>query len=228
MKRVVVIGLGRFGSTMAEELTKLGADVLAIDKSMEPVEQIKDKVTRAVNLDSTDEAALRAHKVGEADTVVVGLGEHGIESSILTTALLKNLNVGRIVVRASGPLHAQILELIGAHKIIDPELQVAEMISRQVMAPDVLEYVPFATGFALVELRIPPDYIGRSLNELALRQRFSVNVVAIKKEYPSIDEYGRPTVSIAITFPGPDDILQSGDILVAVGPEEGLQALEKE
>jgi len=228
VKRIAVIGLGQFGFRVAVALAEMGAEVMAIDNDPRRIEQKKDRVDRAVTLDATDEEALVAHKIAEVDTVVIGIGEHSIEKSILATALVKKLNVGRVVARASSPLHAQILEMVGAQKVVNPEEQMALMVARSVLAPDVLEYIPFATGFALMELRVPPEFVGRSLADLALRQRFGVNVIAIKREHPIVDVHGRATVKVTTEMPRPTDEILAGDILVTVGPEKGLQALERE
>ena len=140
MRQFAVIGLGRFGCKVAETLAQKGASVIAVDTIQENVEKVSDFVTKAVRIDSTDEKALLACGIKDVDVAVVAMGED-IESSVLTTALLKNLDVAEIVARACSTLHAQILRLVGATRVVFPEEYMGFRVANSILSPGVLEYI---------------------------------------------------------------------------------------
>ena len=153
MRQFAVIGLGRFGFRVAEVLSGKGAQVIAIDKDNIVVEKIRDIVTEAVQLDSTDEEALRECRVEDVDVAVVSIGEH-IESCILTTAILKNIGIKEIVSRAGTKLQAQILKEVGATRVIFPEEDMGLRVANSILAPGVLEYIDLGADYNLAEIEI--------------------------------------------------------------------------
>jgi trk system potassium uptake protein TrkA len=225
MALYAVIGLGQFGHQVAVTLAQRGVEVLAIDEDERKVEEIKDQVAQAVKLDSTDEEAMRAAGLEDVHTAVVALGED-FEATVLTTAVMKNLGVGRILARASSPLQGRILELVGAHRVIYPEVQMATLVARGLVAPHVLESIPLATGHSLADIRPRDEWIGKSLRDLDLRARFGVNVVAIRRRAKVVGDDGEVRLKDEVNdIPSPGDVLGADDVLVVVGSDERIEQI---
>ena len=162
MHRIAVIGLGRFGTALARQLSISGAQVIAIDQSAALVEEIKDQVPVAVRLDSTDDLALKSQNIDQVEVAVVAIGEN-FEASLLTTVILKKFGVPKIICRAQTSYHAEIFLQIGAHQVIQPELQSGEHLGRQLANPRIDEFIKLGAGFSLIELHAPQQFIGKSL-----------------------------------------------------------------
>lgn len=219
MRQFAVIGLGRFGYKVAESLAEKGAEVLAIDDDAEVIQRISDSVTRALELDCTDEDALRASGVQEVDVAVVGIGE-SIEASVLTTALLKKLGIPLIVARASSELHGQILEVVGANRVVYPEHDAAIRVAHGVLLPSVFDRIELPGGVSVAEIRPPKEFVGKTLTELELRQRYGLNVIVVKQtaKEDGVEEEVR-------MMPTPDYRIAEGDIMVVVGDTSAIEAL---
>jgi trk system potassium uptake protein TrkA len=209
MGRYAVIGLGKFGATVVGSLHARGHEVVAIDRDRARVQEVRDTSTRAIEADCTDPETLRALGVRDADAVVVSLGER-MDASILVTLYLKELGVREIVVKAVSEDHAKILHLIGATEIVHPERDTARRVARGLGLRSIVEYLPLAADSSLVELHVPPPFVGRTLAELDIRRRHQVLVVAIKR--------GERLVMAT----GGDERLLAGDVLVLVGRDQDL------
>jgi trk system potassium uptake protein TrkA len=222
-----VFGLGQFGTTIAEALANQGIEVYAFDMKRENIEDIKDRVSVAVVLDSTDERALRAVGLEQVQVAIVAMGTN-IEANILTTALLKQLGVPRILARATSPLQERILRAVGANKIINIEREMGETVAATLAVGDVHRFFTLATGHSLVEIDVPESLAGKTVEQAQLRQRYSINIVAIKKRVPDVDERGRRTFTEEVNLvPRPADLLNEGDVLILAGENEHIQALLK-
>lgn len=222
---VGVIGLGTFGSKTAIRLYEKGAEVVAIDKDPELVEKIKDRVTHAVCLDVTDERALRGINISDVDLAMVAIGVN-IETSILAVAMLRKLGVGRVIARATNPLHEHVLEEIGASEIIKVEEEMGEIMASKIVAPHVLQRYNFAAGYSLVEIKLGRKFSGKTVVESHIRQNYSLNVVAIQKRVPFITEEGKSSYRVEINDnPLPMDIIDADDIVVLVGSEMNFNKL---
>ena len=222
MASYAVIGLGRFGRRVAQRLASEGAEVIAIDLNPALVEDIKDEVTVAVRMDSTDEAALVSQGIAKVDAVIVGIGED-FEANQLTTVLAKKIGAKKVITRARTPIQAKILSLIGADEVILPEEEAAERLAQRLTRPNVLEHLELAEGHSLVELQAPRRFHGNSLGNIDLRKRFGVTLVAVKRRSPAKNENGyKETIN---DLPGADYIIRPDDILVLVGPDEKIEAL---
>ena len=227
MPRVAVFGLGQFGTSLAESLTSKGVEVIAFDINPELVEDIKDRVSVAVVLDSTDERALRAVGIEQVREAVVTMGT-SIEANILTSALLKKLGVPRVLARANTPLQEGILRAVGVDRIINVETAMGEAIAASLAVGDVHRFFTLATGHSLVEIDVPKSLQGKTIEQAQLRQRFNVNIVAVKRKVPDVDERGRRVFREEVDLvPKPTDTLNEGDILIAAGEDEDIQALLK-
>ncbi|MDR4498874.1 MAG: TrkA family potassium uptake protein [Candidatus Scalindua sp.] len=227
MRQFAIIGLGRFGFKIAETLGEKGAQVIAIDKNHTLVEKIKDIVTEAVQLDSTDEEALRKSGVKDVDVAVVCIGED-VESNILTTTNLKNLGIKEIVSRAGTKLHAQILKEVGATRVVFPEEDMGLRVANSVFAPGVLEYIELGAHYNLAEIEVKGDFIGKPLKELNIKYKYRVNIIMIMKKI--LQEHGKKgkfSEKEIKELPSPDYVLKEKDILVVVGDSNDIEVLEK-
>ncbi|HDQ45865.1 MAG TPA: TrkA family potassium uptake protein [bacterium] len=223
--RYVIVGLGTFGRKMLQTLDEHGAEVIAIDRNAAAVEAVKDRAAIALTLDSTHEEAMRAAQIDDVDAAIVALGE-AQEQAILTTAILKKMGIYPIIARAANAQYAHVLKLVGADQVVVIEEQVAEDIAKQLLAPGIHERVFLATGHSLVELEARKEFIGKTLNELEIRKRFGVNVIAIKRIRSKVDEDGKVYEDVEINdLPGSEDVIEEGDVLVIVGAETDIQNL---
>jgi trk system potassium uptake protein TrkA len=227
MKQFAVIGLGKFGMKVALTLTEKGGQVLAVDEDIKKVEEVKDHVAQAVCLDSTDEDAMRAAGLEDVDAAIVGAGEN-LEFSILATAILKKLGVPNIVARAVSDLHAQILERVGATRVIMVEEQMGEQVARSIIAPEIHEQFALATGHSLAEVVPRPEFIGQTIGKINFRQQYGVNIIAIQKRLPIVTPEGKNSFQVLINdLPKPTDVIEDNDVLVVVGSDENIERLAR-
>jgi trk system potassium uptake protein TrkA len=227
MRQIGVIGLGRFGIALARRLTEKGIEVTAIDADQQRVEEIKDAVAVAVVLDSTDEPALEEIGLAEMDAVIVCIGDN-VEANLLTTMLLKKLGVRMIYSRSMDPLQARLLELAGVTRVIRLEEEMAINIADSMVATNIQKVVPLASGHAIAEVTAPESFVGKTLQDLGVRRRFGVNVAAIKRKTPAIDDAGRRVFRETINdVPQGEDVVEEGDVLVVVGRDDSIEKLSQ-
>jgi trk system potassium uptake protein TrkA len=227
MKQFAVFGLGVFGVSVARNLMKEGMEVIAVDDNEENVELIKNDVTEAAILDSTKEEALRAVDIGRVDCAVVCIGEN-MEASILTSLLLKKLEVPKIIARANSQGHRQILTLIGVDEVISPEEEMGLRIARRLSSTHILNHLDISEHHTISEVMVSEEFIGKSIRELNLRANFGVNVVGIKKKIPQVTDEGENIfVEKYVDFPTPEDIIEEEDVLVMVGSERSIGDMER-
>lgn len=212
-KQFVIIGLGRFGSSIAKTLYSLGNDVLAIDKDEDVVQEIADSVTHAVQLDATDENALRSLGIRNFDVAVVTIGDN-IQSSVMATLLVKELGVKYIIAKGHNDLHAKVLYKIGADRVILPEKDMGIRVAHNLVSANILDYIELSEDYSVMEIQVLEEWARNTLKELKLRSKYGINVMAIKRG----DE-----VNLA---PSADDIIEENDIIVAIGSAEDLSRLE--
>ncbi len=223
MRQIAVIGLGRFGSTIAHTLSDKGVEVIAIDVDKEKVEDIKDYVSVAVSIDSTDEKALKAIGVDNVDAAIVCIGDN-VEANLLTTSVLKKMGVRNIFARAMDNLQAQILKYMEVNRIINLEEEMGVMVANSMLTSHIEKHIPLASGHSLAEIKVPEKFIGKSIKELQLRNRYHINIIAIKKKVPEITESGeRAYREIINDMPKADDILEDSDVLIVVGTDESIK-----
>src|SRR5829696_9878529 len=211
-RQFVVVGLGRLGIAMIGTLDSLGHEVLAIDKREDVTQDHADDLPNVhlVAADATDEDAMRGLNVEGFDAAAVMMGENHVEAGILATATLKEAGVPRIVARATGGIHARVLEKVGADRVIQPELEIGQQLARTMASPALLDYVDFGEDEALIEARVPPEWLDKSLAELALSHEKGLTVVALKPQ-------GGPGI-----LPHGDTVLRAGDVLVVGGSRKAL------
>ena len=212
-KQFAVIGMGRFGSSVATALYRLGYQVLAIDENEERIEQVLNMVTHAVQANCTDEEALRAIGIRNFDVVVVAIGED-IQASILTSLILKEMGVKMLVVKAQSELHGKVLAKIGVDKVIFPERDMGLRLAHSLISPNILDYIELSDDYSIVDIQVPPRMVGKNLRELDIRAKYGCNVMAIKTG---------DRMNIA---PRAEDTIKENDVLVVVGSNENLRKLE--
>jgi trk system potassium uptake protein TrkA len=213
-RQFVVVGLGRLGISMVATLDSLGHEVLAIDKSESVIQSLADDLPNVhlVATDATDEDAVRGLNVEDFDAAAVMIGENHIEASILAAANLKEVGVTRIVARATGGIHAKVLEKVGADRVIQPEREIGEQLARTMALPVLLDYVDLGEDEALIEAQVPSAWLHKSLSELNLSQKMGLTVLALKPK-------GGPG-----TLPHRDSVLHDGDVLVVGGTRKDLDS----
>lgn len=213
MRQFAVIGVGRFGGSLAVTLAKMGHDVLAIDRDEGKVEEIMDLVTHAVQTDALDEESLVALGVRNFDVVVVAIGQD-MQASILATVMLKELGVPTVVAKARTDLHGRVLARVGADKVVFPERDMGVRVARSLVSKNILDQIDLSPDFSIAELVAAPQFIGQTLEETAMRGKYGANILAIRRG----DE--------VLISPGATTIIQDGDVLVTIGRTDKLQMLE--
>lgn len=213
-KQFVVIGLGRFGSTLAKTVYELGHDVLAIDKDEEKVQDIADHVTHAIQMDATDENALKNVGLRNFDVAVVTIGTD-IQASIMATLLTKEMEVNFIIAKAHNEQHAKVLDKIGADKVILPEQDMGVRVAHNLVSSNILDYIELSSEYSIMEIEALDEWDSKSLKDLELRKKYGINIVAIKD--------GK-NINVS---PNADDMIKKGDIMVALGSVGDLRKLEK-
>ncbi len=207
-----VIGLGRFGSSVAKLLAEAGAEVIACDIDEERVKAVSDLVSKAFILDATDEKALRESGIANVDVAIVSIGEN-IEASILIVVQLLELDVKEIIAKAATSIHGKILEKLGATRVIYPERDMAIRLAHSLIIGGFIEEIPFAEGYSIFEIKVPSYFINKSLKDLDLRKKYKITVLAIKRE------------DNVIINPSAEEKFMENDVLLILGKAERVLKL---
>jgi len=226
-KQYAVIGLGKLGREVVEWLSRKGHQVMAIDKRRDRVEEISIKVDNSLSFDTTSETALLDARIDDMDVVVCAIGDHHIQDSIMTTALLKQIGVKKIMARASTDLHAKILKVVGADEVINPEKEMGDKIAQKIVTPGLSEIFPIAEGAAIAELDVPKSFVGKNIIELRIRSRYGVNVIGVRRLKMGgepLPEGEEPERKFIINFK-PEETLQPNDVLVVAGTEDAVKKI---
>jgi trk system potassium uptake protein TrkA len=213
-KQFVVIGLGRFGYSVATTLYSLGNDVLAIDSSEETVQQISDSVTHAVQADATEESSLKTLGIRNFDVAVVGMGSD-IQGSIIVTLLVKEMGVKYVIAKAQNELHAKVLYRLGADRVVFPEREMGVRVAHNLTSSNLLDYIELSPDYSIAEIVAIPEWRNKTLREANMRAKYGINVMAIKRDNE---------INVS---PGADDTILPGDILVVIGGNDELNEIEK-
>ena len=214
MNSFVVIGLGLFGSSVARQLCALGAEVLAIDVHPELVQQISSDVTSAVVADARDADVLRALGARNFDCGIIAIGSN-LAASVLTAMNLKELGVPYIICKAHNEVHRKVLEKLGADKVVIPEKEVADKLTRSLTSHNVLDFIELSSDYGIVEIPTPKGWIGKNLKELDVRAKLGVNIIAIQRN-------GKISVSPRAEF-----VIEKNDILVVLGDYDSLTLMQE-
>jgi trk system potassium uptake protein TrkA len=225
MRRFAVIGLGKFGGTVAQSLAERGAEVIAVDKDEKLVDTFAEVATLAVKLDSTDEEALKTQGIDKVDVAIVSIGD--FEASILTTALLKRLGVPTVITKATqsvSQIQERILNLIGADKVVLPEMEMGKRLAQNLLVSNVLDYLPISDKYSAAEIKSPKFFWNKKIGGLKIREKYKVNILEIKK----VSGKGQNKQIETINYlPYSEDVIEEGDILLVIGEEEDIERLSK-
>ncbi len=213
-KNVIVLGLGRFGYSVATKLFEKGVYVTAVDSNYKKVEKIANFVSSAAQGDITEEVAMKSLGINNYDVAIIATGTD-IEASIEATLICKDSGVDKVIAKATSQSHARILKKIGADQIVYPELDTGERLARSLAGSNLLELVQFSNDFSLIEIKAHEDWIGKSLIELDFRKAYKMNVVAFERD-------GQMLMDI-----DPSTEIRKGDVLVLIGDNENAKALEE-
>ena len=212
-KSFLVIGLGRLGTSLALTLSKMGHDVLAVDRNEEHVSAIADHVTHSMIADASEERVLKQLGVSNFDCVVVAVGDD-LRSSILTTVLCKEQGAKRVISKAYDDLHAKLLVKTGADKVIMPERETGVRLAHALANESVLDIIELSQEYSITEMRVPQEWVDKSLQELDVRARYKVSVIAVKRG---------ESMNVAV---GAGYTLREGDEIIMLGANDCLQRVE--
>lgn len=211
-RQFAVIGIGRFGESLIRELTRMGYEVLAIDNDPDRVNDAIEIATHAVQADTMDEATLKALGIRNFDVVVVAIGQN-MQANILTTIMLKELGVKKVIAKAQNSLHGKVLEKIGTDVVIYPERDMAIKLARSLVSANFLEQIALSPDYGIIELFTPRTFLNKTLADVGLRKKLRVTILAIRR--------GKEI----IVAPAPEEKLLNDDVLVALGSNDGLEQL---
>lgn len=214
VKQFAVIGLGRFGASLARTLVKMGHEVLAIDSDEKKVEELADEVTQAVQADALEDSSLKSLGIRNFDVVVVAIGQD-IQSNILVTLMLKESGVKKVVAKASTELQGKVLQKIGADIVVFPERDMGERVARWLVSKNIIDMINVSPDYSLVELSAPAEIVGKTLLETALRKKYGITLLAIRRG------------NDFIISPGARQEIEQGDILIVIGSNDRLKNLEE-
>lgn len=214
MKSFLIIGLGRFGSSVASELFRLGHEVLAVDKDETLVNDVAQSVTHAVICDARDETALKALGVKNFDCVVVGIGTDLAASAIITVNL-KELGAKQVICKATSGVHQLLLEKVGADKVVFPEYEIAQKLAQGLSSASILDYIELSKDFGLAEVKAPSSWVGKSIGAIGIRAKYGVNIIA-----------ARENGGIAVS-PSADFIILKSTSLMVVGNYKDIEAIQR-
>lgn len=215
MKTFAVIGLGRFGRAVAMQLFNMGCEVLAVDRSMDNINMISDYVTHAVCGDAKEESVLKALGIRNYDCVIVAIGGD-LTDSVLTTLMLKEMGIKRLICKASDNNHKKLLKKIGADVVIIPEQEAGNKIAASLVSDRLMDIIDLSDEYSIADSAVPRVWIGKSIEELSVRKKYGVNIVAIKNR----EEDNSVNIN-----PGPSYRFGENDIVVLVGETKTINAL---
>lgn len=216
MKKFAVLGLGQFAMTIARRLAENGAEVIVVDRNEKVIDQIKDSVSLALRMDATDHEVLLAHGINKVDAAIVGMGDN-FEMSALTIFALKRVGVERVITKVSNETLGRILSQIGADEVIWPEEESALRLANRLLKPNIIDSLELAEGHSIAQVTVPERLVGKTLREIDPRNKYKVNIVAIKRHLP-----GRKDQHEINDIPSADDILVEGDVLFVVGEDKDI------
>ncbi len=215
IKQFVVIGMGRFGFSVATTLYKSGYDVLAIDRDIEKIEEISNEVTHALALDATDEKALASLNIGDYDTAIIAIGG-SIQESLLVTLLVKEAGINEIICKGQGELHEKLLKKIGASRVILPEKEMGIRIANNLKFKSLFDYVQVSKGSSIAEFTAPREWINKTIGDINIRAKHDVTLIGIKKNCNA-------EMDVNINA---NTVIKANDLLILLGKDDKLSKLQ--
>ena len=219
-RQFVVIGAGKFGASVATTLSKLGYEVTVLDNDKEKIQKLSSSVAQAIQMDAMDEKALKSVGIEEADVAVVSIGQQ-MEASILITLMLKEMGIKKVVAKAISEAHGKVLSRIGADRIIFPEREMGIKLANALVSPTLFDYVEIAPGYDIIEVDTPKFLWNKTLADARVRSKYQIEIIAIKKSVPRLDESGDTKLDEDVTIvPPADTIIDEGDRLIIIGSKD--------
>lgn len=210
-EQILIIGLGKFGMSVAKELSKYDAEVMAIDESSELVDEVSKYVTHAAKVDAGDVEALKKLGIHTFDVAIIGIGDN-LESSIMIALTLKELNVPYIIAKSRDEKHTRLLNMIGVDKVIEPEKDAGLRITKSLMHKSIIERVEFGKEYSVIEIETPSEWVGNSLNRLNVRPKYNINIVCVEK------------ADGKVIIPMANYVIEEKDNLMIISPNKELEA----
>lgn len=217
MKSYLIIGLGRFGTAIAQELYRLRQEVMVIDQDKERIQRISPFVTYAATGDAREEGVLQSVGVNNFDCVIVAIGS-SVESSVMATVLLKELGAKYIIAKAQNKLHYKILEKVGADRVIFPEMDMGQKLAQRLVSHNILDYIELSPDYSIAEIETPKPWAGKTLAEIGVRAKYQISVIAIRQSE------NRESLLLS---PGAESKLEPGQILVVLGENKKIREMVK-
>jgi trk system potassium uptake protein len=214
-KQFLVIGAGRFGTSVAKTLYDLGHDVMVVDKNEKLIQEISSEVTDAAVTDASSESSLRALGINNFDAVILAIG-YDIQASIMCALLMVEIGAKYTVAKAQTDLHGKVLNKIGINRVIHPERDMGAKLAHSLISPTIIDMIELSDEYSVVEVTAPEDMVGRSLKEIDFRAHYGISIIALRRTN------GEQTN----IFPVAEDIIKEEDIIVAVGDNKALKKLE--
>jgi trk system potassium uptake protein len=221
--KYIIIGLGNFGASLAQKLTEQGNEVIGIDSNLVKVDTFKEKISHTICMDSTDEFTVSGLPFKDTDVVIVAIGEDQ-GANIMTTALLKNLEVKRLISRAINPLHEKVLQAIGVDEIVHPEEETAERWSKKLCLNNIVDSFELNRDYSIIEAKAPQEYIGKAIRDISFRKSHKLLALTVIKKSEEKSLLGRlkPVTKVLGVISG-DYVIEPSDILVLYGSNKDLQ-----
>ena len=219
-KRFAVIGMGRFGLSVATALFEMGGEVLAIDIDSDLINNVQDRVTHAVTLDATNKMLLEDQGVDKVDCVIVGIGEN-FEANVLITSIMNEFKIPQVITRSYNNLQKEILNKIGATQIVSPEEDMGIRLAKNLFSGSIVDFLELPEGFVVKMVETPKQLIGKTLAEAGVRNNFMIIIVVIRRTVTDekTDEIGTEVIAL----PGGEEVLGEGDVLGVIGKEEDIE-----
>lgn len=226
--KYIIIGLGNFGASLAQKLTEQGNEVIGIDTNMSKVDAYKEKISHTICMDATDEFTVSGLPLKDTDIVLVAIGENQ-GANIMTTAILKNFEVKRLISRAINPLHEKVLQALGVDEIVHPEEETAERWAKKLCLKNVVDSFELNDDYSIIEAKVPEDYIGKTVREVGFRREFNLLVLTIIKKVEVKSILGKTKTETQIQgVASAENILEPNDIVVLYGSNKDLQIFLKQ
>ena len=223
--KYIIFGLGNFGASLAEKLTMQGNEVIGVDNSMAKVDYLKERISHTICLDATDEFTVSGLPLKDTDIVVVAIGEDQ-GANIMVTALLKNLQVKRLISRAINPLHEKVLKAIGVDEIVHPEEETAERWAKKLCLSGVVDSFELGDQYSIVEVNVPEELIGKRIKEVSFRKNYNLLVLTTLKHSQEKATVGNSQNVIRVQgVASPELLLEKDDILVVYGANKDINKL---
>lgn len=223
--KYIIFGLGNFGASLAEKLTMQGNEVIGVDNSMAKVDYLKERISHTICLDATDEFTVSGLPLKDTDIVVVAIGEDQ-GANIMVTALLKNLQVKRLISRAINPLHEKVLKAIGVDEIVHPEEETAERWAKKLCLSGVVDSFELGDQYSIVEVNVPEELIGKRIKEVSFRKNYNLLVLTTLKHSEEKATVGKSQNVIRVQgVASPELLLEKDDILVVYGANKDINKL---